>query len=173
VTCQAEKLYLSRAEIALLNNVVYQKRMCNQLDLWLRSAREDKSSMQIGLLTNTFSWLLFRLINESDLLREVVHWELFVGNEGVDKTFRLNVENMASKASCTVRITSMKDLREKCISNENRYCLFLDKLFVETIDPNMGSLKSQVLNDVLFIRDFNSKKRMLNCFTLLNKICSR
>ena len=154
-------LSLSRPEIALLNTAAYQQAMCDQFDLWAQNAG-DGSRIRIGLMTSTFSWLLFRLINDyggghEESTGRIVEWELFVGSDEADERFRRNVE----QAAWNIQITRISQLREDMLEKRGRRpCL--DKLFVEPIDASLGSLKPHVLADLLFVRDFNSKKRTVS-----------
>lgn len=154
-------IWLSRFEIALLNNCSYQ----DFYTTWLENEIEKierttcPQDLRIGYLSNTFCRVLFGLLAkyESIWLRErnlTLKLELFVSS--VHEDFAENLASTVRERFPNVKVNLMSELVETSAKADRSF--ELDYLIFEPIDVKYGVMKKNLISDLLLIKSLNSKK---------------
>jgi predicted RNA methylase len=161
----ALSLDLNRFEIALLNNSTYQRFYVDWFESHVMKMAqaeskmpEDCATLKIGLMTSSFSLLLFKLLFEypSILMQFNYHLivELFINNE-------LEHSNSSFYHYVQEKLKKCEHLRVNYLNNDlvlsaraQRGGMYdLDYLIYEPVDVRYGILRKNLMSDLAFVKN--------------------
>ena len=154
-------LILNRHEIGLLNNKEYQNFYAN----WFENIFEkiqvnqtgSKKYIRIGYVSNTFSRILLLLIYEYyEKFKTEKNVDLFIdillnNDEDTKDAFISNLKNNYLKWYDFIEIKILDQNSEKLQTN-------VDFIICEPLDFKFGTLRKNILSDLIFIKSINLNK---------------
>lgn len=154
-------LELNRIEIALLNNQPYQSFYSNWFDREIMRKCENRT-IRIGLLSGTFSVLLFDMIldystrlkqsNNCDLIVE-----LFVTTE--DSEFRQRFSQLYTQLQLNTTCININEIDSNLVMTGGSVPRYnLDYLVYEPYDIKLGVLRKNLISDLIFIKSCTANK---------------